>query len=105
VAQKITGPGLTPVNVSGSGRKADAGHPVEVESTASTSTGSRSTGDTVELTASAQLLSRLDELVSSSPVFDQNRVEAIRQAIKSGKYEIDYQSVADQLLELEREIG
>ena len=42
--------------------------------------------------------------LSSSPDADQGRIEAIRQAIADGSYEIDAQRIADKLLKLEDQL-
>jgi negative regulator of flagellin synthesis FlgM len=50
------------------------------------------------------LLSKLEELVQSLPVVDAGRVSAIKEALASGSYAIDDQSVADNMIRFDREL-
>jgi len=61
-------------------------------------------GDTVELTDSARLLQRLETMLANAPMTDRVRVEAVRQALANGAYEIDPQRIAAQVLRLERDL-
>ena len=67
--------------------------------------GARSSGDTVELTSSAQLLERLERTLASLPEIDRARVDAVKSAIADGEYEIDAGRIADALLLSERRPG
>ena len=60
--------------------------------------------DQLSLTSSAQLLKELSEAVAASPDVDPSRVEAIRQAIADGTYQVDAQRIADKLLNLEDQL-
>jgi len=60
--------------------------------------------ETVELTSGAQLLSRLDETLSTLPDIDTARVDAVKSAISSGDYEIDAEKIADAVLRADREL-
>jgi flagellar biosynthesis anti-sigma factor FlgM len=64
----------------------------------------QATGDTVNFTRSGLLLGRLEELVASTPVVSDERVDAIRQALASGAYEVDAHSLADKLLQFEKDL-
>ena len=61
-------------------------------------------GDSVNLTRSGLLMSKLEEVVHGLPVVDADRVRAIRDALASGTYEIDDQRVADNMIRLDREL-
>ena len=61
-------------------------------------------GDTVNLTRSGVLLSKLEELVQSVPVVDADRVRAVKEALTAGTYEVDDQAVADNMIRLDREL-
>ena len=61
--------------------------------------------DTVELTSGAKLLERLEKSLDSIPEIDQSRVDAVKQAIASGDYEVDADKIADALLRFDREFG
>lgn len=62
------------------------------------------TADQLSLTSSAQLLKELNDVVAASPEVDASRVEAIRQAITDGSYEVDAGRIADKLLQLEDQL-
>jgi len=70
----------------------------------SASADAQAAGDTVNFTRSGLLLGRLEELVASTPVVSDERVDAIRQALASGAYEVDAQSLADKLLQFEKDL-
>jgi len=61
-------------------------------------------GDSVNLTRSGLLMSKLEEVVHGLPVVDADRVRAIKDALASGTYEIDDQTVADNMIRLDREL-
>ena len=63
-----------------------------------------STSEQLSLTSSAQLLKELSEAVAASPEVDKGRIEAIRQAIADGSYDVDAQRIADKLLRLEDQL-
>lgn len=60
-----------------------------------------STRDTVSLTDTAGQLSQLQNAVASLPVVDTDRVEAVRQALANGTFEVDPQRTADKLVDFE----
>ena len=62
------------------------------------------TADQLSLTSSAQLLKELSEAVAASPEVDQSRIDAIRQAIADGSYDIDAGRIADRLLNLDDQL-
>lgn len=64
-------------------------------------TGAAASTDTVQLTGTAALLQKLDAQIAAQPVVDVQRVEAIRQQIANGTYQIDPQRVADKLIRAE----
>jgi len=97
---KINGQGYRPVDTPGASTKLS----VQDRKAASPSAGAQATGDTVNLTRSGLLLGRLEELVASTPVVNEERVDAIRQAVESGAYEVDAQILADKLLQFERDL-
>jgi negative regulator of flagellin synthesis FlgM len=65
-------------------------------------TGRPSTVDTVSLTNTSAQLRSLENTLAELPVVDTQRVESIKQAIADGSYEINAQSVADKLINLEQ---
>lgn len=60
--------------------------------------------DTVSLTDTAARLRELEAALAKAPDVDSARVEALRQAIAEGKYDIDSVHVADKLVALERDL-
>ena len=69
------------------------------ESTESTS--SNAVGDQVELSAQSKALKALEQQLSGIPDVDQERVAAIKNAVDSGQYQVNDQSIADKLLSTE----
>lgn len=61
--------------------------------------------DTVKLTSSGQLLERLEKSLATLPDIDASRVDAVKNAIANGDYEIDAERIADTLIRMDREFG
>ena len=51
---------------------------------------------------SLKKLQALAKVVADEPVVDTNRVNAIKEAIISGRFEVDAESIADKLTRLEK---
>lgn len=62
-------------------------------------------GDTVELTGTSQKLAGLSKALASQPVVDQAKVEAVRQSLADGSYQIDAEKIAERLVALDRQMG
>ena len=60
--------------------------------------------DTVQLTDTATKLAELQAEVSAASGVDIERVEAIRQQIADGSYEVDPDKIADALMAMEQEL-
>ena len=60
--------------------------------------------DTVSLTDTAARLRELEAALANAPEVDSARVEALRQAIAEGKYDVNSVHVADKLVALERDL-
>ncbi|NOZ11358.1 MAG: flagellar biosynthesis anti-sigma factor FlgM [Gammaproteobacteria bacterium] len=105
MAIEITGSTVNP-NSANSGETSNIRREQGSQSTSTRSpeTGQSSTADTVSLTATASQLQQLESELVSLPVVDTNRVEAIRQSIQSGSFEVDANRVADKLTSLESDI-
>ena len=105
MTEKINGQGFRPTDAAGT-RRSEAAKPAssQGQSRAGTADQSAATGETVSITQSGMLLSKLEELVQRAPVVDAGRVAALKDAIASGSYEIDDQRVADGLLRFERDV-
>ena len=63
--------------------------------------GKSSAKDTVSLSDNAVQLGKINNTVSSPPVMDTQRIEALKQAISNGSYEVDPVKVADKLMQFE----
>ncbi len=59
-------------------------------------------GDRVSLTDSARQLQALENQVASQPVVDSQRVDAVRQAIADGSFDINADRIADKLISIEQ---
>jgi negative regulator of flagellin synthesis FlgM len=104
MTEKINGQGLMITDTAGT-RRSEAAKPAnQGQSRAATTDSSAATADTVSITHSSFLMSKLEELVQRAPAVDRDRVAAIKDAIASGTYEIDDQRIADGLLKFERDI-
>jgi negative regulator of flagellin synthesis FlgM len=62
------------------------------------------TTDTVSLTETAARLRELEAALANAPDVDSARVEALRQAIAEGQYDVDSVHVAEKLVALERDL-
>jgi len=105
MTEKINGQGVRPTETAGT-RRSEGAKPAarEARSEAASADKPAAAGDTVNITRSGLLLSKLEEVVQRTPVVDAERVAAIKDAIAAGTYEVDDQSVADRLLKFERDV-
>jgi negative regulator of flagellin synthesis FlgM len=105
MTEKINGQGFRPADTAGA-RRSDATKPADSQgqSRAAATGQSAAARDTVRITQSGLLMSKLEELVQGTPVVDHERVAAIKDSLASGTYEIDDQQVADRLLRFERDV-
>ncbi|RMF16784.1 MAG: flagellar biosynthesis anti-sigma factor FlgM [Gammaproteobacteria bacterium] len=62
-------------------------------------------GDSVALSPSARTLQAAESEARRAPETDANRIQALRQAIESGTYEVDSQRVAEKLLGMEQDLS
>lgn len=62
------------------------------------------TGD-VNITSTAALLAQLEQSLSAQPAVDQNRVEAVSQAIAAGRYRVSADQAASGLVSTERALA
>lgn len=106
MTEKINGQGFRPTDTAGA-RRSEAAKPAssQGQTRAAESGKPGASSDTVSITQSGLLMSRLEELVQRTPIVDADRVAALKDAIASGTYEIDDRRIADRLLNVERELG
>ncbi|HVY64310.1 MAG TPA: flagellar biosynthesis anti-sigma factor FlgM [Gammaproteobacteria bacterium] len=105
MTQKINGQGYRPVDSAGTPRSEASKAARQESATGAQGNKAVPSGDTVNVSRSGLLMSRLQEVVRGSPVVDSQRVAAIKEAVASGSYKIDDQRVADKLLRHERNLG
>jgi negative regulator of flagellin synthesis FlgM len=87
---------------SGSTEKAQSTQSPLAQALAQTQQGSTNPSGEVDITPTAQLLAQVEQQLAGTPDVDQNRVDAIRQAVNSGTYQVDSSRVADGLLAAQR---
>lgn len=104
MTEKINGQGFRPTDTAGARRSEAAKSAGSHAAPRAGAADKAASGDTVSITQSGLLMSKLEEIVHGTPVVDNERVAAIKDAIASGTYEIDDQRVADRLLRFERDV-
>ncbi len=70
-------------------------------STDNPTSSSGSAEGSVKISQQARQLNDIQQTLLDTPEVDQNKVEAIRQSIENGQYEIDSQAIADKIIELD----
>ena len=64
----------------------------------------REPGDLLDLTGRARELRALQQDLAKSPEFDAGRVDALKDAVSSGRYEVNSQRIAEKLLAMEAKL-
>jgi negative regulator of flagellin synthesis FlgM len=59
----------------------------------------------VSITSTASLLAHLQRSLATTPAVDQNRVDAVRNAISAGTYKVNPDKIAHGLINTERALG
>ena len=105
MTEKINNQGFRPADAAGT-RRSEASKAARHDAAreAAHAPSGKSAGDTVNVSRSGLLMSRLQEVVHSAPVVDAQRVAALKDAVSSGSYVIDDQKTADKLLRYERNL-
>jgi negative regulator of flagellin synthesis FlgM len=62
-------------------------------------------GDSLRLTGEAASLQAMQRELSSASAVDGNRVQAVREALQAGTYQVNAEAIADGMLSLERQLG
>ena len=60
--------------------------------------------DSVTLTEQAQSFSEIQKKIKNSPDINQSKVESIKKAVLDGTYEIDSVTIANKMVDFEREL-
>ncbi|MCA3068931.1 MAG: flagellar biosynthesis anti-sigma factor FlgM [Rhodocyclaceae bacterium] len=74
------------------------------QNTVARATTSGSSGDSVEITSLSARLNQLEGVLAGVPVVDSARVQAIKDAISEGRFQVDSEVVADRLLSSVKEL-
>jgi len=74
----------------------------ENNATPANSTGSK---DTFELSTTAQALKKADAIIANTPDTNSEKVASIKAAIADGSFSINYQNVAEKMLNLENQLS
>lgn len=93
--------GLTPTTTSGASNKDGRVDAVGTENQPPLENNTEAAGDSFELSAQAQLLSQLEAQISDLPEVDQDRVDALRDAINNGQFDIDSSRLAQNIIDFE----
>lgn len=104
MTEKINGQGLRPTDTAAARRSEAARAVAHSRSDAAKAETPAAKGDTVNITASALLMSKLEDAVQRAPVVDSARVAEIKERIAAGTYEFDDRRTADRLLKFERDV-
>jgi negative regulator of flagellin synthesis FlgM len=105
MTEKINGQGVRPSETANA-RRSEATRAARDERSgaAAADKPAAASGDTVNITRSGLLMSKLEEVVQRTPVVDTERVAAIKEAIAAGTYEVDDQQIADKILKFDRDV-
>jgi len=97
MANKISGIDGRPVQVGG-------GSPVSRAKDATSDgrkTETSGTASNIDVSDTARTMAALENRISTLPVVNESRVEAVRRAMDEGRYHIDPQRVADKMMRFE----
>ena len=97
MANKISGIDGRPVQVGGS---APASR-VRSSTSESAKSDSAAVVSNIDVSDTARTLAALESHISSLPVVNESRVDAVRRAVDDGRYHVDPQRVADKMLRFE----
>lgn len=93
--------GLTPAVTNGTGKKSGRVDSAAADNPQASEAAGGGAGDNFELSAQAQLLNQLEAQINRLPEVDQDRVNALRDAINSGQFDIDSFSLAQDIINFE----
>ena len=91
---------LTPATSTG-----NTAGPASAEETAIAAAGSAAASDLADVSQTEALLQSIVDAANQSPGVDQGKVAELQKAISSGAYQVNPQSIAQKLVELESQLG
>lgn len=94
--ENITGRMRVPINTASTGQKADT------ESADKASTKHVGQTDSIAITAVAQNIKKTLESSSSATLIDIDRVNAVKQALADGSYQINAEKIAEKMIQHEQ---
>jgi len=92
---------LTHSSISTSSKKSERVDTVSAENQQQATPQNEVAKETIEISSQAQLLGKLEAQIKDLPEVDQSRVDALRDQINQGTYEIDSSSLAQRIIDLE----
>jgi len=92
---------LTQSSISTAGKKSQSAITVSAENQQQAAAPSPAAKESIEISSQAQLLSRLEAQIKDLPEVDQSRVDALREQLNQGTYEINDSSLAQRIIDLE----
>jgi negative regulator of flagellin synthesis FlgM len=104
MVDKINGYGRTELPASSS-RTGSVKRTGQGESARSTGGEENTRTDAVALTDTAVRLKRIEAGLADLPEVDQTRVDAVRERIESGNYQVDGREIARKLMQLEQDLS
>lgn len=87
-----------------SGQQREAARPA-TDKAADKSNSPAAGGDQVSLTPTAQQLRTLEDKIAAQPVVDTQKVNAVKDALANGSFEINAERIAGKMMSLEKALG
>ncbi len=66
--------------------------------------GAQAASDKVQISAEAKVMKKLESEIKSLPDIDQNKINRIKDALRSGQYQIDYDRLATAISKFDSEL-
>jgi negative regulator of flagellin synthesis FlgM len=96
---------VTPANSTGQTGAAQSSDATNAADAASTAAAAAGGADLADVGQTEQLLQSIIQAASNTPGIDQAKVAELQQAIASGAYQANPQSIAQKIVELEAQLG
>lgn len=105
MASEINTVSSTSAQVTELGTQSRAATQATPEKVADKSGGQPTVSDQVSLTPTAQQLRGLEQQIADQPVVDTQKVNAVKEALASGSFEINPERIAAKMMSLEKALG